>query len=133
MPKLTVVNITTHDVSIQDPSGWTGFSMHVGPMATVSDLVITEEAFEQIRAVLDALTTASKITWSIKQSEGDVLSVGDKSLGYTYASGKANWFDVDGANPPTVPAMRFIDQTTGVALNIWFQGGHLYVNGVQLV
>ncbi len=58
-----------------------------------------------------------------------VLTVGFTSLtSYYYTSGLATWLDIDGVNPPTVPALRIIDQNTGTAYRFTVQSGSLYIS-----
>lgn len=129
MPKLTITNLTTSDIPIQDKSGLSGLSLTVRASKTVTDLAISEEDFEHLQDTLNTLKAASKITYSVKSSEGSVMSVGDRSQGYLYTAGQATWMDIDGVNPPTVGALRFVDQTTGATHIVTIAGGALKIDG----
>src|ERR1700745_1534847 len=102
MPKLTITNLLPNDQTIQDATGLSGFSVRVPASATVSNVAITEDGFILIQDLLAKLATAGRITWSVKEAAGDVASIGDRSLGYSYVAGQATWIDIDGVNPPTV-------------------------------
>lgn len=66
MPLLTVTNLTTSDLSIQDPSGVSGLSITVPGSGAVSNKVLTDAALAAIEPQLVALAAASNITWAVK-------------------------------------------------------------------
>lgn len=63
---LSITNLTTHDTEFQDPTGNTTFKVKVPASTTVSNVVVSEDAFQAIEAALIAETTASRITWTLK-------------------------------------------------------------------
>src|SRR5512132_1115115 len=57
--------------------------------------------------------------------ETDTLLLTGSSTDYDYDAGDANWADLDGTNPLTVPAIRMIDQVTGTEYLVTVESGTL--------
>lgn len=66
MPLLTITNLRTSPISIQDPTGLSGVSLLVPGSGAVTDKVVSLAAFASIEPQLIANTTALNITWSVK-------------------------------------------------------------------
>lgn len=74
MPLLTVTNLTTSDISFQDPTGQSSQSFKVLGSATVADRKVTINELAALESQLDAMQAAGNITWSVKDdpaSESD--------------------------------------------------------------
>lgn len=74
MPLLTVTNLTTSDISFQDPTGQSSQSFKVLGNATVADRKVTINELAALESQLDAMQAAGNITWSVKDdpaSESD--------------------------------------------------------------
>ncbi len=66
MPLLTVNNLRTSAISIQDPSGMAFVSFTVPGSGTVTNKVLTDEQFSAVEPQLKALQTGSHITYAVK-------------------------------------------------------------------
>ncbi len=64
MPLLTVTNLKTSPVAIQDLGGL--LSLTVAGSGSITNHPVTDEQFAAIEPVLKAMATASDITWSVK-------------------------------------------------------------------
>ena len=53
----------------------------------------------------------------------DALYVGDEGDDGYYGGAGHSWIEIDGTNPPTVGAMRFLDQTSGTYVTATIAGG----------
>ena len=79
MPKLTVTNLSTGPLEIQDMSGLSGasgarFSMDLGAAGSAlvtSTVSVTRDLLERLRPELDAMQTRAKITWSWADDSAD--------------------------------------------------------------
>ena len=70
MPLLTVTNLTTSPLSIQDPSGLSGVSFTVPGSGAVTDKAMTLSALASIEPQLIAQATALHITWQTADDPG---------------------------------------------------------------
>lgn len=52
------------------------------------------------------------------------IIVGSPNQGY-YHAGNISWMSIDGTNPPLIPAIRMIDQTTGFEYLVGINNGVL--------
>lgn len=83
MPLLTVNNSTQSVIPIQDPTGQTALSFNVPASGSVAAMAITLDQLEHLEPALIALTTASKITWSVSDnpaSAADSMPPGIKTV-----------------------------------------------------
>lgn len=78
MPLLTVTNLRTSPLTLQDPTGLSGVSISVPGSGAVTDKVISEAALAAIEPQLVAGATASNLTWSVKD---DPASKADSAFG----------------------------------------------------
>jgi hypothetical protein len=65
MPLLTVTNLTTSTLSIQDPSGLSGLSLSIPGSGAVTGQAVSLAALAAIEPQLIAEAAASVITWSV--------------------------------------------------------------------
>ncbi len=65
MPLLTVANLRTSPITLQDPTGLTGFSLTVPGSGTVTDKALSLDALASIEPQLVAEAAASNLTWQI--------------------------------------------------------------------
>lgn len=76
MPLLTINNLSTSTLSIQDPTGLSGVSLLVPGSGAISGYALTLSALAAIESQLIAEAAASNITWSVSDdpaSNADVL------------------------------------------------------------
>lgn len=66
MPLLTITNLTTSSVSIQDPTGLYGVSITIPGSGTVTNRSLATDALAAIEPLLNAEQTAGVIRWSAK-------------------------------------------------------------------
>lgn len=78
MPLLTVTNLTTSDVTIQDPTGQSSLSFTVRGSATLSNRKVTLNELAAIEAQLNAEADAGVLSWSTKD---DPASEADNAAG----------------------------------------------------
>jgi hypothetical protein len=64
MPLLTITNLQTSPLTIQDPTGLTGLSLTVPGSGAITNRAVSEDALASIEALLIAETTAGNITWT---------------------------------------------------------------------
>lgn len=79
MPLLTVTNLRTSSISIQDPTGMAFVAITVPGSSTVTDKVLTDEQFSALESQLKALEAAAHISYSLKddatsQADGVAIS-----------------------------------------------------------
>lgn len=72
MPLLTVANLRTSPLTLQDPSGLSGFSLTVPGSGTVTDKVLSLDALASIEPQLVAEAAASNITWTVADDPASV-------------------------------------------------------------
>lgn len=65
MPLLTINNLTTSPITIQDPTGLYGTSLLVPSSGSLTNLSIALDALAAIEPQLAAETTATNLTWSV--------------------------------------------------------------------
>jgi hypothetical protein len=70
MPLLTITNLSTSSVAIQDPAG--SISLTVAGSATITNKVVTEDQLTAIEAQLNAEQTAGVLRWSAIDDPGSV-------------------------------------------------------------
>lgn len=92
MPLLTIVNLQTSPITIQDPTGLSGLSITVQGSATLSNKSVTEDALTAIEALLNAEQTAGVIRWSVKDDPASLadnppMSPGGIDLATFFAEG----------------------------------------------
>lgn len=68
MPLLTVNNLTTSVIPIQDPSGLSQFSQKVPSSGTLGPVAVTLDQLAHLEPVLVAEATAGRITWSVSDN-----------------------------------------------------------------
>lgn len=74
MPLLTITNLRTSPIAIQDPSGYSSLSISVPGSGAVTNLAITPQQFSAIEPLLEAMSTAGHLTYAAKDdpsSEAD--------------------------------------------------------------
>lgn len=74
MPLLTITNLRTSPIAIQDPSGYSSLSISVPGSGAVTNLAITPQQFAAIEPLLEAMSTAGHLTYAAKDdpsSEAD--------------------------------------------------------------
>lgn len=81
MPLLTVNNLRTSAISIQDPSGLAFVTMTVPGSSSVTNKVLTEEQFAAIEPQLKALEAGSHISYSTKDNLASVADGVDPGPG----------------------------------------------------
>ncbi len=81
MPLLTVTNLRTSAISIQDPSGLAFVTMTVPGSGSVTNKVLTEEQFASIEPQLKALEAGSHITYSTKDNLASAADGSDSGPG----------------------------------------------------
>lgn len=65
MPLLTVTNLTTGPLTIQDPSGYSAFSLNVAASSTSAATAVTLQQLAALEASLNKEQTAGKLTWVV--------------------------------------------------------------------
>ena len=65
MPLLTVNNLTTSVIPVQDPSGLSQFSQKVPASGTLGPVSLTLDQLAHLEPVLIKEATAARITWSV--------------------------------------------------------------------
>jgi len=65
MPLLTVTNLTTSTLSIQDPTGLSGLSLSIPGSGAITNVVVSMTALAAIEPQLVAEAAASVITWTV--------------------------------------------------------------------
>ena len=65
MPLLTINNLQTSPLTIQDPSGLSGLSLTVPGSGSIAGKAVTLQALASIEPLLIAEKTAGNITWSV--------------------------------------------------------------------
>lgn len=68
MPLLTITNLRTSPLGIQDPSGMSSLSISVPGSGSVTDVVITDQQFAALEPLLVVEKTASNITYTVKDN-----------------------------------------------------------------
>lgn len=91
MPLLTITNLLTSVITIQDTAGL-GLSILVPGSGAVTDKVVTTEQLENIEAQLNAEQTAGHLRWSAKD---DPSTVGDSVPAAPSVIDMANFFSMD--------------------------------------
>ncbi len=81
MPLLTVTNLRTSAISIQDPSGLAFVTMTVPGSGSIANKVLTEEQFASIEPQLKALEAGSHITYSTKDNLASAADGSDSGPG----------------------------------------------------
>ena len=66
MPLLTVVNLTTKAIPVQDPTGRTTFSQKVPPSGTLGPVAVSLELLADLEPQLILEATYNRITWTCK-------------------------------------------------------------------
>ncbi len=78
MPLLTVTNLTTSPLTLQDPTGLSGVSITVPGSGAVTAKAVTEAALAALEPQLVAEAAANNITWAISD---DPASKADSAFG----------------------------------------------------
>lgn len=65
MPLISITNLTTSPVVVQDPSGLSNFSVTVLGSATKSGLRVTDDTLARVQPFLDASVAASRISYAV--------------------------------------------------------------------
>lgn len=72
MPLLTITNLTTSPITIQDPTGLSGLSLLVPGSGAITNKAVTEDALVAIEAQLNTEQTMGNLRWSAKDDPTDV-------------------------------------------------------------
>ena len=81
MPLLTVVNLTTKAIPVQDPTGRTTFSQKVPPSGTLGPVAVSLELLADLEPQLILEATYNRITWTCKD---DPSSAADNPPDYIH-------------------------------------------------
>ncbi len=81
MPLLTVINLRTSAISIQDPSGMAFVSFTVPGSGSVLNRVLTDEQFSAIEPQLKALEAGAHVTYSTKDNLASAADGADSGPG----------------------------------------------------
>ena len=111
MPLLTVTNLRTSAISIQDVSGLAFVTMIVPGSGSVTNKVLTEEQFASIEPQLKALQAASHITYSTKDDLGSAADGSDS--GPNTVVFEEDFFAANGATLPVPHAKAVQGSATG--------------------
>lgn len=79
MPLLTITNLRTSVLSIQDPTGMAFITISVPGSTTVTDKVLTSDQFAAIEAQLNAMRDAGHLSFSVKD---DASLIGDGTVSF---------------------------------------------------
>ena len=71
MPLLTVHNLTTSAITLQDPSGMSSFSMKVPASGTLGPTAVTLDQLAHLEPQLAAEATHNRVTWVITENPAD--------------------------------------------------------------